>query len=87
MKDARERPLIYEFGEYRSNASEGILRRAAERINLTHKAVELLTILVERGGAVVGKEEMVETFWPVFDNLRDEPRFPDSLKRVGPAPD
>lgn len=63
MKDVRERPLIYEFGEYRLNASEGTLWREAERVNLTHKAIELLTILVERRGALVSKEELVESLW------------------------
>lgn len=64
MKSERGKTQIYEFGgEYRLFAAEKVLWRGNDLVNLTNKAAELLVILVERSGAVVSKEELVETLW------------------------
>ncbi len=54
---------IYEFEDFRLDAAHLILRRAAEEISLTPKAVETLLALVERRGEVVGKDELMEKIW------------------------
>lgn len=54
---------IYEFGEFRLDTSEQELRRGAEKITLTPKAVELLNLLIERRGQIISRDEIQEKLW------------------------
>jgi DNA-binding winged helix-turn-helix (wHTH) protein/TolB-like protein len=68
--DQRTNPRIYEFEGFRLDADEHELWRGSEQVALTHKAVELLTLLIERRGSTVTKEEILEKLWP--DTYIDE---------------
>ena len=46
MKNGQETRKTYEFDEFRLDASDVKLWRGAEQIPLTHKAVDLLTLLI-----------------------------------------
>lgn len=63
MENETEAARIYEFEDFRFNANEQELKRGAERITLTPKAVELLGVLIERRGQIVGREEILEKIW------------------------
>jgi Tol biopolymer transport system component/DNA-binding winged helix-turn-helix (wHTH) protein len=54
---------VYEFEEFRLDATTRLLYRAGEQLVLTPKAVETLIALVERQGAVVAKEELMQEIW------------------------
>ena len=54
---------IYTFGGFRLDTAEHALRHGDEPIPLTHKAVELLILLVERRGQTVTKNELMDALW------------------------
>jgi len=54
---------IYEFGQFRLDASGQLLFRNGKRVPLTPKAVEILMTLVESRGNPVGRNELLEKVW------------------------
>ncbi len=54
---------LYEFAEFRFDGKKGKLWRDSEQILLSPKAIELLTLLLEKQGMFVSKEEIFETVW------------------------
>jgi TolB-like protein/Tfp pilus assembly protein PilF len=54
----------YEFGPFRIEQGERLLRRGTEVIPLAPKAVETLLVLASSGGRVVEKEELIQRIWP-----------------------
>ncbi|HLM60510.1 MAG TPA: transcriptional regulator, partial [Pyrinomonadaceae bacterium] len=63
MKNGQEKRKTYEFDEFRLDISDGKLWRGNEQVSLTHKAVDLLTLLVERRGETLSKNEIIENLW------------------------
>ena len=63
MRSAGGEGLVYSFGPYRLDLVRQELRRGEEVVALTPKAFDTLRILVEAGGAVVPKEEILATVW------------------------
>ena len=63
MRSAVGAGLVYSFGPYRLDVARQELRRGDEVISLTPKAFDTLRMLVEAGGAVVAKEEILATVW------------------------
>lgn len=61
---------IYEFGEFRLLVEDGSFWREDERIAVTQKPLELLTLLLENPNRVVTREEIIERIWP--DTYVDE---------------
>ena len=55
---------IFEFGEFRLDATRRLLSKNGEAVPLTHKAFEMLALLVENRGRVVTKEELLSEVWP-----------------------
>jgi DNA-binding winged helix-turn-helix (wHTH) protein/TolB-like protein len=55
---------LYEFGPFRLDPHERLLLRAGHPIPLTPKAFDLLTVLVQRGGHLIEKQELLEAVWP-----------------------
>jgi TolB-like protein len=55
---------IYEFGPFRLDGDAGILFRGAEPIVLGQRAVALLRLLLQRAGAPVSKDALIEAAWP-----------------------
>ena len=54
---------VYEFEEFRLDATHKLLYRNGEQISLTPKAVETLIALIEGQGKVIAKEELMQTIW------------------------
>lgn len=61
---SRETPHFYEFGPFRLDPSAPLLLREGRPVALTLKALETLVVLIERGGRVVSREELIEAVWP-----------------------
>ena len=54
---------LYEFGEFRLDAAERVLRHGEKPVPLTPKAFETLLVLVRRGGHLVQKDELMKQVW------------------------
>lgn len=57
-------PHFYEFGPFCLDPSTPLLLREGRPVALTLKAVETLVVLIERGGRVVSREELIQAVWP-----------------------
>ena len=55
---------VYEFGPFRVDTNERLLRRGGLLVPLTPKAVETLIALVEGRGQLVSKEMLMARLWP-----------------------
>jgi TolB-like protein/Tfp pilus assembly protein PilF len=55
---------ILAFGPFRLDVGSGILFRGVEPTPLGRRAVALLAVLVERAGAPISKEALIEAAWP-----------------------
>jgi TolB-like protein/DNA-binding winged helix-turn-helix (wHTH) protein/Flp pilus assembly protein TadD len=55
---------LYEFGCFRIDAARRLLLRDGAPVVLTAKAFDLLLLLVERGGEVASKDELMQALWP-----------------------
>jgi len=55
---------VYEFGPFRLDAAERLLTRDGAPVPLTPKVFETLLMLVENGGRVVRKDELMSLLWP-----------------------
>src|SRR5262249_14051238 len=55
---------LYEFGPFRLDTEEGQLLHDGEPVPLTHKAFEMLRVLVENNGHVVAKDDFLNKIWP-----------------------
>lgn len=54
---------IYRFGKFSLDAGERLLCSGGDTVGLTPKAFDTLVFLVENGGHVLSKEEIMETVW------------------------
>lgn len=54
---------LYEFGDFRFNADNNSLWRGNDLIQLTPKALELLSVLLEHEGEIVSKQEIFDRVW------------------------
>ena len=55
---------FYEFGPFSLDAADSLLLRDGEVVPLTPKAFEMLRILVQSGGRLLSKEELMRSLWP-----------------------
>jgi DNA-binding winged helix-turn-helix (wHTH) protein len=55
---------IYEFGDFRLETAERLLLRGRTPIALTPKAFSTLLALVQSGGRLVEKHELIKQVWP-----------------------
>lgn len=61
--DKRAR-YIYEFGAFRLNPPERLLRRGITPVSLTPKVFDTLVVLVLNSGHVVSKDDLMREIWP-----------------------
>ena len=54
----------YEFGRFRLKVAERTLLREGEPVPLTPKVFDILVTLVEHGGQVVSKDDLMKRVWP-----------------------
>jgi DNA-binding winged helix-turn-helix (wHTH) protein len=55
---------FYEFGPFQIDIANGLLLRDREQVSLTPKAFELLLVLVENAGEVIGNDSLLKLVWP-----------------------
>src|SRR5215203_913292 len=54
----------YEFGRFRLKTAERVLLREGELVPITPKVFDILVTLVEHGGQVVAKDDLMKRVWP-----------------------
>ncbi len=54
----------YDFGRFRLKPAERVLLREGELVPLTPKVFDILVTLVENGGRVVAKDDLMKRVWP-----------------------
>src|SRR5437764_1931083 len=75
---------VYEFGDFRLDTSKRLLLRGrGEVVPLTPKVFDTLLYLVERGGAVVDKDELMRVIWP--DTVVEENNLNQNSSALRPA--
>jgi Tol biopolymer transport system component/DNA-binding winged helix-turn-helix (wHTH) protein len=57
-------PQFYRFGPFHLDVSERLLLREGEIVPLTPKAFDTLLVLVESGGRLLKKDELIQKIWP-----------------------
>src|SRR6516164_3438874 len=55
---------IHALGPFRLDTQDDLLFRGSERVALGRRAIALLRALVERAGAVVSKDALIDAAWP-----------------------
>jgi DNA-binding winged helix-turn-helix (wHTH) protein/TolB-like protein/Tfp pilus assembly protein PilF len=55
---------FYEFGPFRLDLQNRLLWRGDDHVPLTIKAFDTLLVLVESGGGLIGKDELMSKVWP-----------------------
>jgi DNA-binding winged helix-turn-helix (wHTH) protein/Tol biopolymer transport system component len=55
---------VYDFGAFQFDATDRVLTRDGQTVPLTPKAADLLVALLDGGGRVVSKEDLIKKVWP-----------------------
>jgi Tol biopolymer transport system component/DNA-binding winged helix-turn-helix (wHTH) protein len=64
MVESLHSPRLISFGIFEVDLQAGELRRAGQKLKLTGQPLQVLTILLERPGEVVTREELQKRLWP-----------------------
>ncbi len=59
----RKIKAVYQFGEFHLDTNRFVLLRKGQPVPLTPKLFDVLLVLVESGGNLVVKEELLERVW------------------------
>ena len=74
---------FYEFGSFRLDLHERVLLRDGHPVPLTPKAFDTLLVLVENGGHIVEKDELMQKVWPdTFVEEMNLARHVSTLRKV-----
>lgn len=60
----RSANLLYEFGPFRLDPAERLLLRDGRAVPLTPKVFDILVLLIENGGRLLEKDELMRRVWP-----------------------
>src|SRR5258708_33243501 len=80
---AKEVKHLYKFGPFELDPAQGLLLREGRIVQLTPKAVDLLLALVESGGRVVSKEDLLRRVWP--DSFVEEANLSHNIYKLREA--
>ena len=64
MTDAVSTPKVIRFGTYEVDLRSGELQKNGLKVRLTGQPFQILTILLERPGELVAREELQKRLWP-----------------------
>ena len=75
---------VFSFGPFRLFPSQRLLLEGNRRVQIGSRAFDILTILVERAGEVVNKEELIARTWP--NVFVEDSNLKTSGQRPAPGP-
>lgn len=87
MKNASLLPHTFRFGVFELNPSAKELRKQGMRIRLHGQPVEILTMLLERPGELITREELQKKLWPADTFVDFEQGLNNAMKRLRAALD
>jgi Tol biopolymer transport system component/DNA-binding winged helix-turn-helix (wHTH) protein len=61
---SEDRPHCITFGVFELDPRSGELRKSGARLNLQHQPLQLLSVLLERPGELVTRDELRKRLWP-----------------------
>ena len=64
MEKPAKNGITYQFGEFRLDSAQRLIFRAGRPVPLAPKVIETLLALVEHGGTLVTKDELMARVWP-----------------------
>ncbi|HSA93477.1 MAG TPA: winged helix-turn-helix domain-containing protein, partial [Terriglobales bacterium] len=64
MNSSAESPIVIRFGVYSADLRAGELRKNGAKVKLQEQPFQILTMLLERPGEVVTREELRKRLWP-----------------------
>jgi len=76
---------FYEFGPFRLDPAERLLLRNNQTVPLAPKAFDTLLLLVENGGHLLTKDELMKRLWP--ETFVEEVNLAQNISAIGRAPD
>lgn len=82
MTRSRPTPLTFRFGAFTLSPGEGELRRNGVSIRLAPQPFQLLSLLVERAGHLVTREEMQQAIWGEHTVVDSELGLNRCIRRV-----
>jgi DNA-binding winged helix-turn-helix (wHTH) protein len=59
-----ETKLLYEFGRFRLDPGQRLLLCEGKPVSLSPKAFELLLVLIQSGGRLLAKDDLMRRLWP-----------------------
>src|SRR5262245_55971187 len=79
----KEMSSFYDFGPFRVDVADRLLWQGKEVVPLTPKAFDLLLVLVESGGRVLSKEDLMRRLWP--DSFVEDANLSHNIYKVREA--
>jgi DNA-binding winged helix-turn-helix (wHTH) protein len=70
---SEQKQQIFEFDKFRLDPMNRTLLRDGRPVALPAKAFDILVVLVESGGRLVGKDELLSRVWP--DQIVEESKL------------
>src|SRR5262244_261733 len=80
MAMSRKARQFYQFGPFRIDVAERLLRLEGENVTLTPKAFDLLLLLVENQGHLLEKDDLMKTLWP--DTFVEEANLSNNVSQL-----
>jgi len=77
----------YRFGVFELNPQSGELRKQGMKIKLQRQPLEILSLLVERPGEIVTREDLQKKLWPADTFVDFEQGLNNAMKRLRAALD
>jgi DNA-binding winged helix-turn-helix (wHTH) protein/TolB-like protein/Flp pilus assembly protein TadD len=77
MAISKQSKQLYQFGPFSIDAAERLLLKEGHPVPLTPKTFDLLLMLVENSGRLLGKAELMESLWP--GSFVEEANLPNNI--------
>jgi TolB-like protein/DNA-binding winged helix-turn-helix (wHTH) protein/Tfp pilus assembly protein PilF len=85
MKNSAQSAGRFRFGDFEVDLHTGDLRKHGHRIRLQEKPFQILSLLLERAGEVVTREELRQRLWPADTFVDFDANLNTSLNRLRQA--
>jgi TolB-like protein/DNA-binding winged helix-turn-helix (wHTH) protein/Tfp pilus assembly protein PilF len=85
MKNSAQSAERFRFGDFEVDLHTGDLRKHGHRIRLQEKPFQILSLLLERAGEVVTREELRQRLWPADTFVDFDANLNTSLNRLRQA--
>ena len=85
MTGGRVKPVVVRFGVYEFEPVSGELRKHGVRVRLEGQPIAVLSILLERPGELIAREELEKRLWPADTFVDFEHSLNAAVRRLRAA--